>query len=260
MNKIFDNKIFQILIGIIKTIFIFLIVSYLLFIILQYATVNRSIFGYRLFSISTGSMSGAYEINDVIAVKEINVNKLKVKDDIVYKGDHSGFERALVTRRIIKIEKDEDGKRVFITKGLNVPTQDSPITEKQVLGKVIGTVPVITQINHIVKRQLGFFLFIFTPLFLIILLEILRTIYEIQSEKNKEKIEEANDIPVIIEVKEVESKTENKDKDEKFYIECSDEENKDNTNLEVEVKEEKSKDSEEEEEKKEEQDKDIEII
>ena len=85
MTNILHNKIFSIIYTIIRDIFFFVVILYLAFILLQRISGNNSIFGYRLFTVATGSMSGVYEINDVIAVKNYDVLKLKVGDDLAYR-------------------------------------------------------------------------------------------------------------------------------------------------------------------------------
>lgn len=187
MKKIFNSKPYRIISRILETTFAILLILYLSFVIVQRVTGNKSIMGYRLFVVATGSMSGAYEVNDVIAVKDWDIKKLKVGDDIAYKGNRGGLDGKLVTHRIIRIEKGEDGKNLFVTKGIAAPTSDPAITEDQILGKVMGIVPVISQVNHVVKTQLGFFLFVFCPLVLVIVLEVLQTITDIQIENNELK-------------------------------------------------------------------------
>ena len=92
MSKILHNKYFSIIYTIIRDIFFFVVVLYLAFILMQRISGNNNIFGYRLFTVATGSMSGVYEINDVIAVKNYDVLKLKVGDDIAYRGSRGGLE------------------------------------------------------------------------------------------------------------------------------------------------------------------------
>ena len=204
MKKIFDSKIYKILMMIIKSVFFIMIILYLSFILVQRINGNQSVFGYRLFTIATGSMTGVYNINDVIVVKDYDTNKLKVGDDVAYKGIKGGYEGLLITHRIIRIEKNEYGGKIFVTKGVNTQMEDPPITDKQILGKVTGIVPVITQINHVVKNQLGFFIFIFVPLVIIIVLEVLETITEIKLEKN--------------EIKKIEKEIKEEEKEEKEEI------------------------------------------
>ena len=184
MGSIFNNKIFKIVYGTLKTIFFIILILYVVFICVQRLSGNNSVFGFRLFTVATGSMKGVYNVNDVIAVKDFDNKKLKVGDDIAFVGNRGGLENKLVTHRIIKIEEESNG-RIFTTKGVKNSVEDPSITESQILGKVVGVVPVVTQINHVVKSQLGFFCLIFCPLVLVIVLEILQTITDIKLENNE---------------------------------------------------------------------------
>lgn len=184
MGSIFNNKIFKIVYGTLKKIFFTILILYVVFICVQRLSGNNSVFGFRLFTVATGSMKGVYNVNDVIAVKDFDNKKLKVGDDIAFIGNRGGLENKLVTHRIIKIEEDSNG-RIFTTKGVKNSVEDPSITESQILGKVVGVVPVVTQINHVVKSQLGFFCLIFCPLVLVIVLEILQTITDIKLENNE---------------------------------------------------------------------------
>ena len=170
--------------GTLKTIFFIILILYVVFICVQRLSGNNSVFGFRLFTLATGSMKGVYNVNDVIAVKDFDNKKLKVGDDIAFVGNRGGLENKLVTHRIIKIE-EESNVRIFTTKGVKNSVEDPSITESQILGKVVGVVPVVTQINHVVKSQLGFFCLIFWPLVLVIVLEILQTITDIKLENNE---------------------------------------------------------------------------
>lgn len=190
MVSIFNNKIFKIVYGTLKKIFFTILILYVVFICVQRLSVNNSVFGFRLFTVATGSMKGVYNVNDVIAVKDFDNKKLKVGDDIAFIGNRGGLENKLVTHRIIKIEEESNG-RIFTTKGVKNSVEDPSITESQILGKVVGVVPVVTQINHVVKSQLGFFCLIFCPLVLVIVLEILQTITDIKLEHNE--LQEIND-------------------------------------------------------------------
>ena len=184
MGSIFNNKIFKIVYGTLKKIFFTILILYVVFICGQRLSVNNTVFGFRLFTVATGSMKGVYNVNDVIAVKDFDNKKLKVGDDIAFVGNRGGLENKLVTHRIIKIE-EESNVRIFTTKGVKNSVEDPSITESQILGKVVGVVPVVTQINHVVKSQLGFFCLIFWPLVLVIVLEILQTITDIKLENNE---------------------------------------------------------------------------
>ena len=54
-------------------------------IVVQKVTNNKNAFlGYRIFRVQTGSMIPKYQIGDVILVKEVDPDKIKVNDDVTY--------------------------------------------------------------------------------------------------------------------------------------------------------------------------------
>lgn len=216
MGSIFNNKIFKIVYGTLKTIFFIILILYVVFICVQRLSGNNSVFGFRLFTVATGSMKGVYNVNDVIAVKDFDNKKLKVGDDIAFVGNRGGLENKLVTHRIIKIE-EESNVRIFTTKGVKNSVEDPSITESQILGKVVGVVPVVTQINHVVKSQLGFFCLIFWPLVLVIVLEILQTITDIKLENNE--LQEINKKEINDKVNHIDSNNvDNNDEDKPVIV------------------------------------------
>ena len=190
LRKILDSKYFQIPYKIIKAIIFIVLLLYVVFTIIQRVSGNQSIFGYRLFAVATGSMVPDYNINDVLAIKEVNHNEIKVGDDITYLGKKQDVSGKIVTHRIIDIE-EKNGKKTYLTKGINNDVEDPTIGDNQIYGKVVGKVPVVTQINHIVKNQYGFLFLIFLPLVIVIFLEIADTVTEMKQDKiEKDKKED----------------------------------------------------------------------
>ncbi len=193
MKKILENKTFKIIYGIIKTFVIVLLSIYLLFVMIQRFTNNASILGYRVFTVATGSMEPVYNVNDVILVKDVVPSTLKVGDDIAYLGNRDAVKGLIVTHRIIKIEKLDDGKVHYTLKGVNNKYEDPSITEDQILGKVVGKTYVVSFINHVVKNIYGFFFLVFCPLVLVIFLEIADTVIDMKLEKNELRLIEKDD-------------------------------------------------------------------
>lgn len=193
MQKLLENKAFKIIYGIIKTFIVSFLVIYLLFVIIQRVTNNSSIFGYRMFTVATGSMEPVYNVNDVILVKDTDPSTLKVGDDIAYLGNRDAVKGLVVTHRIIRIETLDDNKVHYTLKGVNNKYEDPSITENQILGKVLGKVYVVNFINHVVKNIYGFFFLVFCPLVLVIFLEIADTIIEAKVEKNELRLIEKED-------------------------------------------------------------------
>ncbi|HIR49511.1 MAG TPA: signal peptidase I [Candidatus Faecimonas gallistercoris] len=195
LRKILDSKYFQIPYKILKTIIIIVMFLYLAFIIVQRISGNQSILGYRIFTVATGSMIPKYNINDVLAIKQINTDELKVGDDVTYLGNRYDVNGKIVTHRIIDI-KTENGKKIYITKGINNTVEDPAIEASQIYGKVIGKIPIVTQINHTIKNQYGFFFLIFLPIVIIIFLEIADTVTEIK--RGKKDVEENGETEEVI--------------------------------------------------------------
>lgn len=193
MKKLLENKTFQIIYTIIKVFVVAMLSIYLLFVIVQRFTNNSSILGYRVFTIATGSMEPVYNIDDVILVKDTDPSTLKKGDDIAYLGNRDAVKGLIVTHRIIRIETFSDGKVHYTLKGVNNKYEDPSITEDQIIGKVVGKLPVVNFINHVVKNIYGFFFLVFCPLVLVIFLEIADTIIDMKLEKNEIRLIEKED-------------------------------------------------------------------
>ncbi len=87
-------------------------------------------FGYTFFEVASGSMEPTLQINDVILIK-IGKNDLKKDDIIAFNVDDT-----IITHRILFI----DG-RIITVKGDNNNVVDKPITNDQVIGKVVKIFP-----------------------------------------------------------------------------------------------------------------------
>ena len=123
---------------IVKIVFnIIIVLMFFLVIIVSYNFIQINIlkkqysnfFGYTVFEVTTGSMSGTIEINDVILVK---ITQDVKKDDIITfqkKGE-------IITHRIIAENND-----LLVTKGDANTGNDTPIQKKDVIGKVTKIFP-----------------------------------------------------------------------------------------------------------------------
>mgnify|MGYP004695833949 FL=1 len=196
MQKLLDNKIFKVLTTIIKVAFLFVIIAYLAFILVQKIGDNKSIGGYRIFTILTGSMKGVYDINDVVLVKEVDKKTLKVGDDIAYLGEKDSYKGKIVTHRIINIE-NKNNQMIIHTKGVSNILEDPVITNNKIYGKVESKLKFISLINKTIKNKYGFFFLIFVPLVLVIFLEIADTITDQKLEKQLLKKRESEDEEII---------------------------------------------------------------
>lgn len=185
IKKVLDNKVFQIIFTLCKILVFAFLAIYILFVMIQRITNNSDIFGYRMFTVATGSMEPVYNVNDVILVKTVDVSTLKVGDDIAYLGNRAELNGIVITHRIIEIWTSDDGEVRYTTQGVNNDNPDPSVSGDQIYGKVVGKVYVVNAINHIVKNIYGFFFLIFCPLVLVIFLEVADTIIDIKLEKNE---------------------------------------------------------------------------
>lgn len=95
-------------------------------------------FGYSMFEVQTGSMSGTIEAGDWIVVKL--TNKVKLDDIITYK-----YKNEYITHRIIEVYSDK-----FVTKGDANNIKDEPIEKDLIVGKVVKTLPSLAILRNII--------------------------------------------------------------------------------------------------------------
>ena len=94
----------------------------------------------------------------------------------------------VVTHQVIKIEKDENGKYLFHTKGIANLTEDPIVKEEQVYGKIVHEAKLLSFVYGLVAKPAGMFIFVIVPVFYIIGLEFLSFLLEKDEEKrNKAK-------------------------------------------------------------------------
>lgn len=187
------KKFFKIAFNIIKYLYLFILVVYLVFICIHRLSIDRSVFGYRFFTVDNNEMYPKYKVNDIIVVKDYNTSKLKVGDNISYLGDCCGQGGMIISHEIIEIDKEANK---IVTKGINTDIKDPEIRYKQVIGKVIGILPVISILHHILKNYIGFFIVVVLPLVVAIIVLIIETIKDIKKEK-LEKDDKKEDIEII---------------------------------------------------------------
>ena len=178
------NKFLKIFLTVIKTVFIVVILLFVSFVLFQrFSKNNKSIFGYRMFAVVTGSMEPKYQIGDVLLCKDVNTDTLKVGDDITYLGKEGSFKDKVITHRIIKIDDSKDEK-IFQTKGIASSSADPPIVANQIYGKVSRKLVVLSAFHSYSTSNIGFFFFVIIPIMLLIGTEVVQTMIEKYERKN----------------------------------------------------------------------------
>lgn len=137
-KNIVIKKVIKIVAKILYQILVVLCLIVAAVIILQKVTAsNKSIAGYRIFRVITGSMEPEYDIGQVVISKEVDPNSIKVGDDIVYLGTYGEYSGKIIMHSVVGIDKDANGNLNFHAKGLHSSSVEDPqIKESQIYGVV----------------------------------------------------------------------------------------------------------------------------
>jgi signal peptidase len=114
-----------------------------------------SIFGFRNFTVLTGSMTPAIAPGDMIISKEVMPLSINVGDVITYKENDT-----IITHRVIE-KKEENENYVFITKGdANNIKDENYIKENQIIGKIVFKIPLLGHARIFLASKIGMVLLI----------------------------------------------------------------------------------------------------
>ena len=180
---------------------------------------NKSIAGYRIFRVISGSMEPEYDVGEVVISKEVNPKNIKVGDDIVYLGKYGEYNGKIIMHSVVAIENDENGNLRFHAKGLHVGSVEDPqITESQIYGVVKFKSKILTVLYQLATNIYS--------VFAIITVLALNVFIAFRTPKNQ-KIQQLAEINEEVEEEEddyeVESDDEDDDLDEDDYDEDEDE-------------------------------------
>lgn len=137
-KNIVVKKVIKIVLKILYQILVIICLIVAAVIILQKVTAsNKSIAGYRIFRVITGSMEPEYDIGQVVISKEVDPNSIKVGDDIVYLGTYGEYSGKIIMHSVVGIDKDANGNLNFHARGLHSSSVEDPqIKESQIYGVV----------------------------------------------------------------------------------------------------------------------------
>lgn len=152
------------ILNIIKYIIFFIIISFIILVLFtRVFPRSDGIFGLKIFSISTASMSPKLKVGDVILVQKTDYNKIKVGDIISYEGMTSEFKDKIITHQVEQIITEKD-RYIFYTKGIANPILDPAVYQEQVYGVVIHKIFIISIISRMMRNIFGFIFIVILPL------------------------------------------------------------------------------------------------
>ena len=156
------KKILKIVFKILYQILIILCVILTIIIVLQKVTnSNKTIFGYRIFRVITGSMEPEYDIGEVVICKEVDPYEIEVGDDIVYYGTYGDYNGKIIMHQVTQIDIDENNNLNFHAKGLHSASMEDPqIKVSQIFGVVKFQSKILTTLYELATSIYSAFIII----------------------------------------------------------------------------------------------------
>lgn len=171
------NKATKIILKTISTSIVALIVVF------AFLLVGVRIFNVQIYTVLSGSMEPTYKVGSLIYVKEVDTNELKEKDPITFQLTN----KTIATHRIVDIQEDEKGNRLFQTKGdANQKVDERLVEESEIIGKPIFTIPLLGYVAHFMQTQYGLYITIGVAISLIIIVMIIDSIVDDKKKKEQE--------------------------------------------------------------------------
>ena len=122
---------------------------------------NKSIAGYRIFRVITGSMEPEYGVGEVVISKEIDPKNIKVGDDIVYLGRYGEYNGKIIMHNVVEIETDSNGNLNFHAKGLQSNSVEDPLIKAdQIYGVVKYKSKILTVLYKLATNIYSVFIII----------------------------------------------------------------------------------------------------
>ena len=186
---------------VVKTIGQFILCLILIFFILLniFSMNNKSLFGFRIYRVISGSMQPALQIGAVIIVKKSN--NYYERDIITYSNGLT-----TITHRIIAINNDE-----VITKGDANEVDDKPINKEQIVGKFFFRISNFSLFSMILSKNVIYLIMIFllVLIFLLVIGDRIIRNFRYQSnnvkklkknkEKNKRELNKKDELDILAE-------------------------------------------------------------
>lgn len=172
-----------------RSIFFYIIVFILISYILLQAIAPRAtvkVFGFKPFVVVTQSMEPVINVNDVVFIKNFDINDLENEDIITFLADvNYDGEKEIVTHYIYSITEDTSGELIIRTHRYFENEEDYIpdnwfLTEDDILGQYMFHIPKIGAVIQFLKSPFGIGAMVFNIGIIITI------IYLIKKEKNQQ--------------------------------------------------------------------------
>ncbi len=144
--------------NVVSTVLVVLIVLCAVFLM------GSRIMGYQVYTVISGSMEPKYKVGDLIYVKDVDVNQIKVGDPITFILNE---DLVVATHRVVRV--DAENQR-FYTKGDANEIEDSdPVHFNNVIGVPQFSIPKLGYVSDFVQNPPGMYITIGVGIVLILL-------------------------------------------------------------------------------------------
>lgn len=152
---------------------------------------DRDLFGYKAFICRSDSMKATdFAAGDLVFVKEVSPATIKEGDIISYRSEDPDTFGETFTHKVRSLITDENGQPCFITYGTTTGVDDElPVKYTQFQGIYKFDIPKLGTFFTFLKTTPGYFICIFLPFMLLILLQGLNTVKLFRKYK-KEQMDE----------------------------------------------------------------------
>lgn len=230
MKNILDNKVINILFGIVEWIICLVLIFLIILTGVQRFSNQGNFFGYRIYTVASGSMIPTYDIGDTLLIKETGASGIKKGDAVTYIGNSGGVDGMIITHQVVDIQKDENGKVVFHTKGIANNIEDPLVYEEQVLGKVVHRFFLLSYLGKITTSKYLMLIFITLPIAILITIEIIKIVYKKdEDDESEEESDESEEQSSELKEEELE---ESSDEDESNQLEEDKKDNEESEEIE----------------------------
>ncbi len=145
--------------------------------------------GWKALSVQTGSMTPAIQQGSLVLIHKQELSNIKQSDVVTFR--NPGDPSQTITHRVIEVGND-NGVRMFTTKGDANKAADPEIPGGTVIGKVAASIPFAGTLVNWLKTPLGLILFVGLPGLIIIGYEfrlMLRRIQHISAEEARQEMQ-----------------------------------------------------------------------
>ena len=172
---------------------VFIVVSSLASLFFTYNKIQNkmvNIFGYSICYVVTGSMLPALEVGDAILIKRVAEEEIKKDDIITYLSTTGSLSGNYITHRVVEIKTIEN-TLVFVTKGdANTANDTEFITYSKIQGVYVRKISIIKFLLLILQKPINFILFIVTPLFIALIMQLVNLVTQLRKRNDESETEQ----------------------------------------------------------------------